>query len=140
VTKTTSYGDISPQVAAYSASQMLRNLKQPLTMGDVQFASSHPVRRVANRDVPCRYCQAEPGQPCTKYHPKRGRVNRRNVHHTRIADARAADAAVRALDPKRSSIEPGDTVQFKRVRPFGKSLVDAHLVMIDEAARLSPEP
>lgn len=53
-------------------------------------------------DVPCRYCDAEPGHPCMKWRRgRRGKVLRnRGPHPDRKYDARVATEAVRALNSR----------------------------------------
>jgi hypothetical protein len=96
VTKTTSYGDISPQVAAYLVDKMLSRRATGPAPAMQQVLKS---RRVEWFDVPCRSCRAPAGEPCKKWsYSRKGKVIRkRGAHDVRKGDARAATEAVQAL-------------------------------------------
>lgn len=74
------YGDISPAVAAYAVVHMLGQQ-----------------RMVRPIEVPCRYCNAEPGEHCTKLRGGK-RITRGYTHRDRRYDAKLATEAVNALD------------------------------------------
>jgi len=107
-----SYGDIGPQLAAYSSTEMMRRVGKRVNLG--AFASANDDRmKVKPIDVPCRYCKAEPGETCTRWRKRSRRRGKykapRTPHGDRVYDAQCASDAVAALAPE----EP-DTVMFHR--------------------------
>lgn len=99
------YGDISPAVAAYSVAKMLAH-----AMLDLGNFTAAPQRTIEPIQVPCSTCSAKAGEKC-RSRISRWRVD--GVHTQRADDARLATEAVRAMSP-RSGIQVGDTVTFRR--------------------------
>lgn len=101
------YGDIGPEVAAYSVAQIVAS-------SEGKFAFSSFVTKPGNAAivdylvVPCRVCEAQAGEPC--------RAVRRHVnwiggkHAERMDDARCVTEAAKALMPQQQ------TVTFRRPR------------------------
>lgn len=108
-----SYGDIAPKLAAYSVNNMLKRTGAALRMD--AFSSANDDRMLVKPiDVPCRYCQAEPGQGCTRWRRRSRRRGKykapRTPHQDRVYDAQCASDAARAL----SFDDEPHTVVFRR--------------------------
>jgi hypothetical protein len=105
------YGDISPQVAAFSVASMLKSCERALSLD----LFSKPRNRPVDADplsVTCCICEAPPGSRCR---PVRRHINWISGKHIeRLYDARAVAEAVAALDPKSDvTIKCGDTVTIR---------------------------
>jgi hypothetical protein len=98
------YGDISPQVAAYSTRKMLEHVAPALTV-DLFSKSGELKPTHTYLDVSCSVCEAPPGSPCRAVRRHFNWIN--DKHAERVEDARLVAEAVKALMP------PPDTVTFR---------------------------